>query len=862
MMHPHQLLMRAGDVERNPGPPCAACKKAIRKNTVPVLCGGCGAEFHRSCTEQTRGEKRRGESYRCGACLGVNPIGEEPGRPEEDTGSCVVCGVGLRRGAAFASCRECNARAHKKCTGLRRGYEGNWRCAGCSLDPPPQQQEDNNNNEIVEVPAPINKKCPECQGLLRKAARPLICRECKRTYHLKCAKETRAALEQARDAGTWNCRLCIEQMAAGRREDPMVEQECIKGSKVREGLRLLQWNADYLATKTEELGELLRREKVDIAAVQETKLISGDPTPFIHGYNTIRHDRVGQERGGGLAFLVKQGIGCWTTKYRTLKTVEAFAIKLASSGGRTLTILNIYIPPTRENRADQERRVMEEVRQLPRGRDTIWVGDFNAHHPMWDAAAEEDDLGGLLAEYLAEEQLVTLNTGEATWYARREGCRARSAPDITVVQAEMAARTDWRIHQDLSSDHLPIAIQWKMPFLGTSNPKRKVRANVAKTDWEKYKVVLDEKMPRVEEAEDPREKYKNLAAVIQEAAREATPVSVCREGEDRWMTTEIKRTRRERNRLRRDLRRRRREWVQKNEELKRLTREAKSRVWKANLEKIERNKDTTGAWRVVKQLSGRRTSGNAEALVFRGGRRITDESKARAFNQEYAEVSQMKGDKETRRLGVTVAVRLRGRTTEDEAERDFTRSELDAAVQKMKPRKAAGCDGIASDYVRNLTDRAREQLLLIYNHSWRRKWIPQVWRTAIVVPILKKGKSPEAVGNYRPISLLSNMGKLMERLVAERLTWWLESRRLISDKQAGFRRGRSTVDQCLRVSQTVSNGFQKKPPLRTLMVLYDYSRAFDTVWRAALLHKMLNMGVPRRHSSSGSEHGWSTESLE
>ena len=73
------------------------------------------------------------------------------------------------------------------------------------------------------------------------------------------------------------------------------------------------------------------------------------------------------------------------------------------------------------------------------------------------------------------------------------------------------------------------------------------------------------------------------------------------------------------------------------------------------------------------------------------------------------------------------------------------------------------------------------------------------------------------------------MGKLMERLVTNRLVYILESKGLITKNQAGFRAGRSTEDQLLRLSQMVSDGFQEKPMKRTVLALFDYSKAYDTV---------------------------------
>ena len=250
-------------------------------------------------------------------------------------------------------------------------------------------------------------------------------------------------------------------------------------------------------------------------------------------------------------------------------------------------------------------------------------------------------------------------------------------------------------------------------------------------------------------------------------------------------------------------------------------------------------------WNLTKALGEAPPQKEAGPLKYRGRLCLTNKSKAVAFNQEYAETSKGVSDRDYRRERVTAARRLASYTTDGENfGNDITMSELESAIKRMKGRKAAGPDGLASDYIKKLTKRAKEQFLIVTNHSWKERWVPQDWRVATIVPILKKGKSPENVNSYRPIALLANLGKIMERVVADRLSWWLEDESAISDNQAGFRRGRSTTDQCLRLSQKISDGFQSKPPLRTAMVLFDYTKAFDTVWRAALMSKMMDMGVP------------------
>jgi hypothetical protein len=75
------------------------------------------------------------------------------------------------------------------------------------------------------------------------------------------------------------------------------------------------------------------------------------------------------------------------------------------------------------------------------------------------------------------------------------------------------------------------------------------------------------------------------------------------------------------------------------------------------------------------------------------------------------------------------------------------------------------------------------------------------------------------------ISLTSVVGKSMERIVASRLMHHLESRKMLTPFQAGFRRKRSTEDQLLRLSQHISDALQRAPVNRTVLALIDYSKA-------------------------------------
>ena len=81
-------------------------------------------------------------------------------------------------------------------------------------------------------------------------------------------------------------------------------------------------------------------------------------------------------------------------------------------------------------------------------------------------------------------------------------------------------------------------------------------------------------------------------------------------------------------------------------------------------------------------------------------------------------------------------------------------------------------------------------------------------------------------------------------MLADRLYHLAEKNNWFSNLQAGFRKGHSCMDQIIRLSQAIEDGFQGKPMRRSVMVLLDYSKAFDTVWRSKLLTSMAEKGVP------------------
>ena len=141
----------------------------------------------------------------------------------------------------------------------------------------------------------------------------------------------------------------------------------------------------------------------------------------------------------------------------------------------------------------------------------------------------------------------------------------------------------------------------------------------------------------------------------------------------------------------------------------------------------------------------------------------------------------------------------------------------------------------------HLGTKAKTKLLGIFNNSWKTGHVPQSWREADMVPIHKKGKDRANADSYRPISLTSCAGKLMERLINTRLVWHLEKNNIITPEQAGFRQHHSTEAQVKYIAQKIEDGFQDKQ--HTLTVWIDMEKAYDRVWKDGLRLKLQKSGV-------------------
>ena len=175
----------------------------------------------------------------------------------------------------------------------------------------------------------------------------------------------------------------------------------------------------------------------------------------------------------------------------------------------------------------------------------------------------------------------------------------------------------------------------------------------------------------------------------------------------------------------------------------------------------------------------------------------------------------------------------------------FSLAEFLAAASNLSSSSATGPNKVAYPMLKHLPRSGMDFLLHIFNLSWSLHSFPSGWKKSTIIPIHKIGKPLDSPASFRPISLTSCVSKLFECIILSRLLFFLESNSILSPRQAGFRPGRSTLDQILYLCQSISDGLNKpRPGSRTILSTIDFSKAFDSVWHPALFHKLLSAGLP------------------
>ena len=161
-------------------------------------------------------------------------------------------------------------------------------------------------------------------------------------------------------------------------------------------------------------------------------------------------------------------------------------------------------------------------------------------------------------------------------------------------------------------------------------------------------------------------------------------------------------------------------------------------------------------------------------------------------------------------------------------------------LQVINTNKATGPDNINPTLLKQASEVLAYPLSRLFNLSLQQSTFPETWKTANVIPVYKKG-SKDLVSNYRPISLLSVLGKTMERCVFKHVYNFIHENNILTPQQSGFRPNDSTINQLLSITSDFYKAIDEGKEVRA--VFFDISKAFDKVWHNGLLHKLKKIGI-------------------
>jgi hypothetical protein len=170
--------------------------------------------------------------------------------------------------------------------------------------------------------------------------------------------------------------------------------------------------------------------------------------------------------------------------------------------------------------------------------------------------------------------------------------------------------------------------------------------------------------------------------------------------------------------------------------------------------------------------------------------------------------------------------------------------EIKRIIKNLKTKKSMCLDHIHNLLIKQLPDNIIFILILLFEKSINTGTIPDIWKQAVITLILKPDKDKSLMTSYRPISLLSCIGKILERIINKYLTEFLESNNIYMQEQTGFRKNNSTTDNLFKLNMDLLelNSVKQKP--KTLLAIYlDIEKCFDRIWKNGLKYKILKLDL-------------------
>ena len=277
---------------------------------------------------------------------------------------------------------------------------------------------------------------------------------------------------------------------------------------------------------------------------------------------------------------------------------------------------------------------------------------------------------------------------------------------------------------------------------------------------------------------------------------------------------------------------------------KKLLKQKKRDSWKYYVSSVNVNTPSKKVWDMIRKITGKNLASPMHHLKDDNGTLITDRvqiantlgaaiKKSSSSNNYSKEFQSIKAQKEKQKFNFKTNRNLR-------YDKKFTLRDLKPSLKKSN-NSSPGPDQIHYEILRHLPIETLHILLDIINETWKSDTFPESWREALIISIPKPGEDHFNPLSYRPIALTSCICKTEERMVNERLVWYLEKNGLLAKQQCGYRSNRSTVDHLVRLETFIRDAFIHNQHL--VAVFFDLQKAYDTTWKYGILKDLHNMGL-------------------
>ncbi|KAK4813674.1 LOW QUALITY PROTEIN: hypothetical protein QYF61_017641 [Mycteria americana] len=548
-----------------------------------------------------------------------------------------------------------------------------------------------------------------------------------------------------------------------------------------------------MGNKQEELEAIVHQENYDMVAIMETWWDDlHNWSVAIDGYKLFRRDRQGR-RGGGVALYVRESLDSLELNDGDDR-VECLWVRMRGKANKADIVVGVcYRPPNQDDEA--EKIFYKQLGEASRSLALVLVGDFTLPDVCWKYNTAERKQSRRFLERVADHFLTQL-VREPT----REG-----APLDLLFRNRGGLVVDVMVGGRLGqSDHKMIVSL----ILGEEGGQQNL--DFQRADFGLFRRLV-ERVPweAALKGIGVQEGWTFFKEEVLKAQEQAVPMCQKTSLQGRrlaWLTRELWLELRKKRRVY-DL------WKKgqaTQEDYKGVARLCKEKIRRAKAE-LELNlaavvKDNKKYF--FKYMSSkRRAKENLQPLLDGGGNTVTkDEEKAESLTIR--------------------PVVIQGEMVSD-------------LLHHLDTHKSMGPDEIHLRVLKELAEVLTKPLSIIYQQSWLTGEVPADWRLANVTPIYKKGWK-EDLGNYRPVSLTSVLGKLKEQIILSAITWHVEDNQGIKPSQHGFRKGRSCLTNQISFYDKVICLVDEGKAVDA--VYLEFSKAFDTVSHS-ILEKLAAHGL-------------------